>query len=60
MIRNFLILKTPENICGEIAGNVRARRKGAKLSQEALSAKSGVSLGSIKRFESTGEISLTS
>ncbi|MCL2024390.1 MAG: helix-turn-helix domain-containing protein [Coriobacteriia bacterium] len=30
------------------------------LSQQRLAAKSGVSLGSIKRFERVGEISLTS
>ncbi len=31
-----------------------------KFSQVELSKRSGVSLGSVKRFESTGEISLTS
>lgn len=35
-------------------------RKKDKLSQQRLSEKSGVSLGSVKRFESTGKISLTS
>jgi len=39
---------------------VRARRREGKISQSELAARSGVSLGSIKRFESSGEISLTS
>ena len=51
---------TPAEISSEIVRNEKKRRKGAHLSQEQLSKKSGVSLGSIKRFERTGEISLTS
>ena len=35
-------------------------RKRKKLSQKELAAKSGVSLGSLKRFEQSGEISLQS
>nr|MBQ0091317.1 helix-turn-helix transcriptional regulator [Candidatus Enterousia merdequi] len=35
-------------------------RKTAKISQDELAQKSGVSFGSIKRFERTGEISLSS
>jgi len=53
-------LKTPHELGKIIAGNVRARRKGRKLSMEQLAEKSGVSYGSIKRFESSGEISLKS
>ena len=44
----------------EIAQRLKTRRKEAKLTQEGLSSKSGVSYGSIKRFESKGEISLSS
>jgi transcriptional regulator with XRE-family HTH domain len=44
----------------EISNRIRARRKEAKLSQVELAAKSDVSLGSLKRFENSGEISLTS
>lgn len=40
--------------------NVRARRKERKISMKQLSEKSGVSYGSLKRFEYTGEIALTS
>ena len=43
----------------ELSARVRSRRKEGKLSQSALAVKSGVSLGSVKRFERTGEISLS-
>ena len=43
-----------------IAKNVRARRKASRLSLKQLSEMSGVSYGSMKRFESSGEISLVS
>jgi transcriptional regulator with XRE-family HTH domain len=39
---------------------VRARRKEHGFSQEELSQRSGVSLGSLKRFETLHEISLKS
>ena len=39
---------------------VRARRKEKKLTQVELSRLAGVSLGSLKRFEQTGNISLNS
>ena len=42
----------------QIAQNVRAVRKRRKISQKVLSEKSGVSLGSVKRFETSGEVSL--
>ena len=52
--------KTPIEIDREIAQRVRAVRRRRKISQEKLSEKSGVSLGSLKRFERTGQISLLS
>lgn len=42
----------------KIASHVKRNRLELNLSQNALAAKSGVSLGSLKRFEHTGEISL--
>lgn len=51
---------TPDEIIKGIAARVRTVRKRRKISQVKLSEKSGVSLGSVKRFESTGEISLLS
>ncbi|MCL2821209.1 MAG: helix-turn-helix domain-containing protein [Oscillospiraceae bacterium] len=43
-----------------IAGNLRGRRKNYKLSMQRLAELSGVSFGSVRRFEETGEISLMS
>lgn len=60
MNNEFLSIKTPNEISREIADNMRLRRKEAKLTQKQLSIKSGVSLGSLKRFETIGEISLHS
>ena len=54
------ILKTPREIGLEIAHNLKKTRKRRKLSQTELAARSGVSYGSLKRFEQTGEISLQS
>lgn len=49
--------QTPKEIQMQIAQNVRAVRKRRKISQKALSEKSA-SFGSVKRFETSGEISL--
>lgn len=56
---NFLT-KTPREIDQLIASRIRGIRKRRKVSQKRLSEKSGVSLGSVKRFEQNGEISLIS
>ncbi len=52
--------QTAEEMNRELAKRVRNIRKRRKISQEELSVKSGVSYGSIKRFETTGMISLLS
>lgn len=52
--------ETAEEITKNLAQRVRGIRKRRKISQEALSEKSGVSYGTLKRFESTGMISLLS
>ena len=57
MMNNF---KTPGELGHMIAMNVRTRRKARKLSLKRFSEMSGVSYGSMKRFEATGEISLKS
>lgn len=44
----------------ELAQRIRTRRREVKISQLELAERSGVSLGSIKRFEGSGEISLAS
>ena len=55
-----MLLKLPNEILSEIAARARGRRKDLRLSQETLAARSGVSFGSVKRFETTGQISLES
>lgn len=48
--------KTPGEIQEIIAGRLRQIRRKRKISQKKLSELSGVSLGSVKRFEQSGEI----
>ena len=55
-----LYQKTWKEINNEVASNVQKLRKRKKISQKELAERSGVSLGSLKRFEQTGEISLQS
>ncbi len=54
------ILKSQQEVMQEIAERAKFRRLEQNLTQEGLALRSGVSLGSIKRFERTGEISLKS
>ncbi len=56
----FSIEKTPTDILLEIAEKHKLLRKRAGYSQRELAERSGVSFGSIKRFEQTGLISLES
>ncbi len=55
-----LYQKTWKEINTELAERIIQLRKRKKLSQRSLALRSGVSLGSLKRFEQTGEISLQS
>ena len=54
------VWETPEEINMALAQRLSKIRKRRDLSQQALSEKSNVSYGSIKRFETTGQISLIS
>lgn len=54
------VWETPEEINQNLAQRIRRIRKRRSISQEKLSRMSGVSFGSIKRFETTGKISLLS
>ena len=54
------IWETPEEIKLKIADRLKNIRKRRRISQKKLSEISGVSYGSIKRFETTGQISLLS
>ena len=51
-------LYLPSEIEKLVASNAKKLRLRARLKQETLSKKAGVSLGSLKRFESSGKISL--
>ncbi len=48
----------PASISSNLVSNLKKLRKKAKYTQQELAVRSGVSLGSIKRFERTGKISL--
>ena len=54
------IWETAEELDLQLAQRVRNIRKRRSISQEKLASMSGVSYGSVKRFESTGQISLLS
>ena len=56
----FLNQKTPNEIAKNLVEKIKQQRKKLKVSQQELAQKSGVSLGSIKRFETKYEISLQS
>lgn len=53
-----LLWETAEEMDEKLAQRVRRIRKRRGISQEELSRRSGVSYGSIKRFETSGKISL--
>ena len=55
LLANF---SSPDAIQRKIAGQFKTRRLLQNLTQEALAKKSGVSLGTIRRFEQTGDISM--
>jgi transcriptional regulator with XRE-family HTH domain len=51
---------SPGDLLRGTAEKARARRLAANLSQEGLAARAGMSLGSLKRFERTGQIAFVS
>ena len=54
------IWETAEDLDQKLAQRVQNIRKRRSISQEKLASMSGVSYGSIKRFETSGQISLIS
>jgi transcriptional regulator with XRE-family HTH domain len=56
----FGLYKKPSDTIQEIAQRHKVLRKQRGFSQSELARRSGVSLGSLKRFETTGQISLES
>lgn len=55
-----LVWETAEELDQKIAERFRRIRRRRSISQQKMAEMSGVSYGSIKRFESTGQISLLS
>ncbi|MEN9913867.1 MAG: hypothetical protein RL528_601 [Bacteroidota bacterium] len=56
----FSIDKNPTDILKELAQRTKTLRKEYKMSQSELAQRANVSLGSYKRFETSGHISLDS
>ena len=57
---HLLQRRTPYETRISLCERFRSRRKEQKLSQQALASKADVSLATLKRFESSGNISLNS
>ncbi len=53
-------ISTPSTIMDELKTKYKHKRLSHDLTQEGLANKSGVSLGTLKRFEGSGQISLES
>ena len=60
IMKNYSTNKIPSQILSELAFRFKKIRKNQKQSQPETARRSGVSLGSLKRFEQTGQISLES
>ena len=56
----FVNAETEQSVLAELVKRERQRRKDLRLSQKEMAVRSGVSYASIRRFEATGEISLSS
>ena len=55
-----IIIETCSDKALRIANDMKQMRKRQKISQQELAKRSGISYGSIKRFEQTGQISFVS
>ena len=53
-------MKSPHEMAKEVAQRAKAKRLSLNLSQKTLSESSGVSYGTLKKFERTGQIALES
>lgn len=58
-ISTFVDALTEEKVTKDLVDRVKERRKELKISQKELSTRTLVSYGSIRRFENSGQISLT-
>lgn len=59
-ISEFVPVVTEQSVIADLVKRVKLRRKELGLTQRVLAQRSGVSLGSLRRFELSGEISLSS
>ena len=59
IIMTFAMLP-PEDIAIELAVRLKSRRLAQNLTREGLAKRSGVALGTLKKFERTGQIALVS
>ena len=55
---SLLQLKTPPELASELSERVKVLRLGRNWTRATLAARAGVTLASLKRFESTGKASL--
>ena len=55
----YILLPAPE-VAADLAKRLKSRRLARNLTQAGLAARSGVPLGTLKKFERTGAISLVS
>lgn len=53
-------LKSPDKAALEVAQREKTRRRRLGITQEELARRSGVSLGSLRRFEQTGQLQFAS
>jgi transcriptional regulator with XRE-family HTH domain len=59
-IGDFVNVATEQSVTNELIERFKTRRKEYGLTQKELAKRSGVSYGSIRRFESIGDISFNS
>ena len=57
---NIYTVMPPTDVAEDLAIRLRARRLARNLTQEGLARRSGVALGTLKKFERSGAISLVS
>jgi transcriptional regulator with XRE-family HTH domain len=57
---NYFSENTPNSVQLALKEKIKLIRRNQKISQEELAHRSGVSFGSVKRFETTGQISMES
>lgn len=59
-IGDFINIATEQSVVSDLVARYKKRLKELRMTRMELSRRSGVSYGSLRRFEATGEISLSS